>query len=63
MVFWRIRRVGLIVSPETPEELQAEGYLPFGVGLALAAALLAFSGAMPAIRDIVLEYSRLLRMV
>lgn len=63
MVLWRFRRVSLIASPNTAEELQAEGYLPFGVGLALAAGLLTLSGAMPVVRDLVLEYSRLLRMV
>ncbi|HEX6434959.1 MAG TPA: prepilin peptidase [Gemmatimonadales bacterium] len=62
-VLWHVRRVRLIASPETAEGLQSEGYLPFGVGLAIAAALLTFSGAMPVVRDIVLEYSRLLRMV
>jgi hypothetical protein len=31
------------------------------VGLALAAALLLFSGAMPQVRDVVLTYARLLR--
>jgi leader peptidase (prepilin peptidase)/N-methyltransferase len=61
-VLWHVRRVRLIASPETAEGLQSEGYLPFGVGLAIAAALLTFSGAMPAVRDLVLEYSRLLRM-
>ena len=61
-VLWYLRRVRLIASPETAEELQSEGYLPFGVGLAIAAALLTFSGAMPAVRDVVLEYSRLLRL-
>lgn len=63
VMLWHVRRVRLIASPETAEGLQSEGYLPFGVGLAMAAALLTFSGAMPAVRDVVLEYSRLLRMV
>jgi leader peptidase (prepilin peptidase)/N-methyltransferase len=60
-VLWAVRRVRVIASPETSEGLQSEGYLPFGVGLAIAAGLLMFSGAMPAVRDFVLEYSRLLR--
>jgi Flp pilus assembly protein protease CpaA len=62
-VIWYVRRTRLVTSPETTEELQSEGYLPFGVGLAAAAGLLTFSGAMPAVRDVVLEYSRLLRWV
>jgi leader peptidase (prepilin peptidase) / N-methyltransferase len=62
-VLWHVRRVSVIASPETSEGLESEGYLPFGVGLALAAGLLTFLGAMPVVRDFVLEYSRLLRMV
>ena len=58
---WYTRRVELQPSPDTAEGLQEEGYLPFGVGLALAAALLLFSGAMPEVRDVVLTYARLLR--
>lgn len=61
-VLWHVRRVHLIASPETAEGLQSEGYLPFGVGLAAAAGLLLFSGAMPVVRDIMLEYSRILRL-
>jgi Flp pilus assembly protein protease CpaA len=49
-------------SPGTREELTAEGYLPFGVGLAVAAAVLDFSGALPLVRDVVLEYGRFLRL-
>ena len=60
---WYARRVSLVASPETAEGLESEGYLPFGVGLAAAAGLLTLSGAMPAVRDFVLEYSRLLRWV
>ena len=61
VVLWQVRRARLVASPETAEGLQSEGYLPFGVGLAIAAALLTFSGAMPVLRDFVLEYSRILR--
>jgi len=60
-VLWYARQVELVPSPETTEGLQAEGYLPFGVGLALAAALLQFSGAMPGVREVVMIYARLLR--
>jgi leader peptidase (prepilin peptidase)/N-methyltransferase len=63
LVLWHVGRARLIASPESAEGLQSEGYLPFGVGLAIAAALVTFSGAMPAVRDFVLEYSRLLRWV
>jgi hypothetical protein len=61
-VLWYVRRVSLMPSPQTPQGLQSQGYLPFGVGLALAAGLLQFSEAMPIVREIVLEYGRLLRM-
>lgn len=60
-VLWQVRRARLVAPPETAEGLQSEGYLPFGVGLAIAAALLTVSGAMPAVRDFVVEYSRILR--
>jgi leader peptidase (prepilin peptidase)/N-methyltransferase len=60
---WHVHRARLVASPDTAEGLQSEGYLPFGVGLAIAAGLLTLSGAMPVVRDVVLEYSRLLRMV
>ena len=58
---WYVRRVQLVASPETTAGLQSQGYLPFGVGLAAAAALLQFSGVMPLVRDVVLQYGRLLR--
>lgn len=38
-------------SPETTEELSAGGYLPFGVGLALAAGLLAYGGGFERVRE------------
>jgi len=62
VALWYVRRVKLVLSPETAEGLQAHGYLPFGVGLALAAGLLQFSGVMPLVRDVVLAYGRLLRL-
>ncbi len=60
-VLWYTRRVSRVPSPETAEDLQSQGYLPFGVGLALGAGLLLFSGAMPLVRDVVSVYARLLR--
>ena len=38
-------------SPETTEELSAGGYLPFGVGLAIAAGLLAYTGGYERVRQ------------
>ena len=54
------RRTSLVATPETTAGLQSQGYLPYGVGLTMAAGLLQFSGAMPLVRDVVLEYGRLL---
>jgi leader peptidase (prepilin peptidase)/N-methyltransferase len=42
-------------SPETTEELSAGGYLPFGVGLALAAGLLAYAGGFVRVREALAE--------
>jgi leader peptidase (prepilin peptidase) / N-methyltransferase len=61
-VLWQARRGELIASPATTQGLHSQGYLPFGVGLALAAGVLLFSGAMPLVREVVLEYSRFLRL-
>ncbi len=41
---WAVRGVQVAASPETTEELSSGGYIPFGVGLALAAGVLAFTG-------------------
>ena len=41
--------------PETTEELSAGGYLPFGVGLALAAGLLAYAGGFERVRETLAE--------
>ena len=39
-------------SPETIEELGAQGYLPFGIGLSIAAVILAYSGGFERVREI-----------
>ncbi|HEX6104279.1 MAG TPA: prepilin peptidase [Gemmatimonadales bacterium] len=44
-------RAGPAASPETTEELSAGGYLPFGVGLALAAGVLAYAGGYDRVRE------------
>jgi leader peptidase (prepilin peptidase)/N-methyltransferase len=59
---WLARQTHLVPTPETTAGLQSQGYLPYGVGLTIAAGLLQFSGAMPLVRDVVLEYGRLLGM-
>jgi leader peptidase (prepilin peptidase)/N-methyltransferase len=56
------RRITLVPSPDTTEGLESQGYLPFGVGLAIAAGILQLSGAMPLVRDVILEYGRILRL-
>lgn len=38
-------------SPETTEDLSAGGYLPFGVGLAIAAVVLAYAGGYERVRQ------------
>ncbi len=58
LTIWAARRVTVADSPESVEELSAEGYLAFGVGLSLAAGLLAMLDAYPAIRAGVAEYLR-----
>lgn len=42
-------------SPESTEELSAHGYLPFGVGLSVAAILLGFTGGFDRVREIFAE--------
>jgi leader peptidase (prepilin peptidase) / N-methyltransferase len=59
---WSVHRTHITLSPESTEDLESEGYLPFGVGLAAAAGLVLLSGTMPMVREVVLEYGRLLRM-
>ncbi len=51
---WASRR-SVTASPETTEELSAHGYLPFGVGLSIAAVLLGFTGAFDRVREIFAE--------
>ena len=42
-------------SPAGTDELSAQGYLPFGVGLSIAAAVLAFTGGLDRVREVFLE--------
>jgi leader peptidase (prepilin peptidase) / N-methyltransferase len=42
-------------SPESTEELSAHGYLPFGVGLSIAAILLGFTGGFDRVREVFAE--------
>ena len=51
---WASRRT-VTASPATTDELSAHGYLPFGVGLSIAAALLAFTGGFERVREIFAE--------
>ncbi len=53
---WASRRT-VAASPESTDDLSAQGYLPFGVGLSIAAALLAFSGGFERVREVFLEIS------
>jgi hypothetical protein len=49
------RRRTVAASPEATEELSAHGYLPFGVGLSIAAILLGFTGGYERIREVFAE--------
>jgi leader peptidase (prepilin peptidase)/N-methyltransferase len=49
------RRRAVAASPESTEELSAHGYLPFGVGLSIAAILLGFTGGFERVREIFAE--------
>jgi hypothetical protein len=51
---WASRHT-VTASPAGTDELSAHGYLPFGVGLSIAAGLLAFTGGIERIREIFLE--------
>jgi leader peptidase (prepilin peptidase)/N-methyltransferase len=51
---WASRQT-VTASPASADELSAEGYLPFGIGLSIAAALLAFTGGIERVREIFLE--------
>jgi leader peptidase (prepilin peptidase) / N-methyltransferase len=48
---WASRR-SVEASPETIEELSEQGYLPFGIGLSIAAVVLAYSGGFQRVREI-----------
>jgi Flp pilus assembly protein protease CpaA len=52
---WGVRRVEVTASPETAEELSSGGYIPFGVGLALAAGMLAYTGGPERMRQLFAE--------
>jgi leader peptidase (prepilin peptidase) / N-methyltransferase len=51
---WASRQT-VTVSPAGTDELSAQGYLPFGVGLSIAAALLAFTGGLDRVREVFVE--------
>ena len=51
---WASRQT-VTASPAGTDELSAHGYLPFGVGLSIAAALLAFTGGIERVRQVFLE--------
>jgi leader peptidase (prepilin peptidase)/N-methyltransferase len=51
---WASRRT-VMASPESTDELSAHGYLPFGVGLSIAAVLLAFTGGFERVRVVFAE--------
>jgi leader peptidase (prepilin peptidase)/N-methyltransferase len=57
---WVTRRREVALSPETVAGLSAGGYVPFGVGLAIAAGLLAFTGSVEKIRRAFIEFAPLL---
>jgi leader peptidase (prepilin peptidase)/N-methyltransferase len=61
VLLWYARRSSVVLSPETTEGLEMEGYLPFGVGLAIAAGVVLISGAMPLVREVWEQYGRILR--
>ncbi len=48
---WAARRQ-VDASPVTAEELSAGGYLPFGVGLSIAAVVLGFTGGFERVREV-----------
>jgi leader peptidase (prepilin peptidase) / N-methyltransferase len=48
---WAARRT-VTASPESTDELSAHGYLPFGVGLSIAAILLGFTGGFERVREV-----------
>jgi leader peptidase (prepilin peptidase)/N-methyltransferase len=58
-ILWYSNRIEPVETPVTSEGLSAEGYIPFGVGLAIAAGLLAFSGIYPVVESFLADYGRL----
>jgi hypothetical protein len=58
-----VRRVEVAASPESTEELSSSGYLPFGVGLALAAGVLAFTGGAERMRQAFAELAPMLGLL
>jgi leader peptidase (prepilin peptidase) / N-methyltransferase len=53
-LLWASRQT-VISSPATTDELSAQGYLPFGVGLSIAAVVLAYSGGFEWVRELFAE--------
>jgi hypothetical protein len=53
-LFWASRQT-VVSSPATTDELSAHGYLPFGVGLSIAAVVLAYSGGFEWVRELFTE--------
>ena len=48
-------RQSVASSPESTDDLSAQGYLPFGIGLSIAAVILAYSGGFDRVREIFAE--------
>ena len=63
VAIWGVRRVEVAASPDSAEELSSGGYIPFGVGLALAAGLLAYTGGPERMRQIFAELAPALGIV
>jgi leader peptidase (prepilin peptidase)/N-methyltransferase len=63
VAIWGVRRVEVTASPDTAEELSSGGYIPFGVGLALAAGLLAYTGGPERMRQVFAELGPALGIV
>lgn len=53
--WWWAARHTVTASPESTEELSAHGYLPFGIGLSIAAILLGFTGGFERVREMFAE--------
>lgn len=48
-------RQSVASSPESTDDLSAQGYLPFGIGLSIAAVILAYSGGFETVREMFAE--------